>query len=81
MARSTGLCGECGERPAEPGQYKCRVCHARYMREWRAKAVTIRLDDDRYERMRQRSGRTRQSFTEIVSEALDLLFAADGPAA
>ena len=75
------ICSTCGERPAQPGQRKCKECHAAYMREWRARLVSIRLDHDTYEWVRVRSGRRRQSVSAIVAEALRLLREADESAA
>lgn len=79
MAEQT--CSSCGKRPAQPGQRKCKQCHAEYMREWRARLVSIRLDDDTYEWVRLRSGRRHQSISAIVAEALKLLRQADESAA
>jgi hypothetical protein len=31
------VCGDCRRVPAQPGQWRCRACHADYMRGWRAR--------------------------------------------
>lgn len=51
----TRLCSTCGIRPAQPGQRKCRECHAEYMRQWRQKRVSVNLTADNYEYLRQRA--------------------------
>jgi hypothetical protein len=67
------ICSKCGTRPAQEGQSYCKECHAEYMKSWRSKAVSVRLDDDTYEWVRQRSGKRSQPISEIVAEALRLL--------
>ena len=75
------ICSTCQTRPAQPGQSKCKECHAEYMREWRSRAVSIRLDDDTYEWVRKRSGKRSQTVSAIVAEALRLLREAEEAAA
>ena len=67
------LCSTCGIRPAQPGQRKCKECHAEYMRAWRAKRVTIELAGEDYEWVRLRSGQRKQSVSAIVGQALRLM--------
>ena len=63
-------CSNCGVRPAQPGQRYCKECHAEYMREWRSKAVSVRLPDEDYEWVRVRSGKRGESLSAIIGEAV-----------
>ena len=69
------LCSTCGLRPAQPGQRKCKDCHAEYMREWRLKATTIRLSEENYEYLRRRAfdeGGT-SSMSRLINQAVDAM--------
>ena len=65
------LCTTCGLRPRQPGQRKCRECHAEYMRDWRLKQTTIRLEDANYEYLRRLSFDTRRSMSRLINEAIE----------
>ena len=69
-ARREQLCTTCGIRPRQPGQRKCRECHAEYMRDWRLKQTTIRLTDDNYEYLRRRSFDERISMSRLINQAI-----------
>ena len=48
----------CGRGPRRPGQRKCGVCHAEYMREYRRDKVSMELTKDEAALIRQlRAGR------------------------
>ena len=65
------LCTTCRIRPREPGQRKCRQCHAEYMRDWRLKQTTIRLTDDNYEYLRRKSFDDRISMSRLINQAIE----------
>ena len=64
------LCTTCGIRPRQPGQRKCKECHAEYMRDWRLKQTTIRLTDDNYEHLRRRAFEGHTSMSRLINEAI-----------
>lgn len=63
-------CTKCGIRPRQPGQRRCRVCHAEYMRDYRLQQTTVRLDPDVYEHLRVRGFREHTSMSKLINEAV-----------
>ena len=42
------LCGRCGKNRRKPGQRVCKICHAAYMRDWRAGKVEVLLTPEEW---------------------------------
>ena len=63
-------CTKCKIRPRQPGQRRCRVCHAEYMRDYRAHQTTIRLAEDVYQYLRVRGFNEHTSMSKLIEQAV-----------
>ena len=70
-------CTKCGIRPRQPGQRRCKECHAEYMRDYRLQQTTIRLEPDVYEYLRVRGFNEHTSISKLIIQAVRRQMAAD----